>query len=102
MTERRAEYRVPGRAEIRQACLVPFEDPTYEPPTPEEVREAIRRAGYTGAQVGALLGVTGRTVRKWVGGERAIPYSAWRLLLVETGQAVRRLAAIATAADGQR
>lgn len=85
MTEERAEYKVSGQTEIRQGCLLPFRDPGYQAPTPDEIREAIKRGGLTGAAAGELLGVTGRTIRKWIGNERPIPYSAWRLLLIEVG-----------------
>jgi len=44
--------------------------------------------GLTGSVVGQLLGVDPRTVRKWIGGEREIPYSAWRLLLLHAGLAI--------------
>ena len=87
MTEDRAQYQVPGRTEIRQACLVPFSDPGYIEPTPDEIREAVRRSGLSGSAAGQLLGVNGRTIRKWIGGERDMPYSAWRLLLIEIGLA---------------
>lgn len=83
MTEEHARYDT-GQAEISPAALLPFGDAGYATPTPADVRAAIRRAQLTGSQVGDLLGVDGRTVRKWVGGEREIPYSAWRLLLIET------------------
>ena len=85
MTERQAEYRVPGQTQIREGALLPFADPRYQDPTGDEVREALRRAGLTGAAAGELLGVSGRTIRKWIGEERKIPYSAWRLLLMLTG-----------------
>lgn len=85
--EKHEEYRVQGKSEIRFACTVPISNLVYQPPKPEEIREALRRADLTGAVAGRLLGVDGRTIRKWTGGERDIPYSAWRLLLIETGLA---------------
>jgi len=63
---------------VRQGCLIPFADPGYQEPTQDEIREAVRRAGLTGAAAGKVLGVTGRTIRRWVGGEREMPYAAWR------------------------
>lgn len=88
MSETRAEYKVKGQAEIRQGCRLPYADPGYQEPTPEDVRTALKYGGLTGSAAGALLGVTGRTVRKWTGGERDIPYSAWRLLLLGVGLAL--------------
>lgn len=83
MSEERAEYRTANSVEIRQASRVPFADPNYATPAPEEIRTAISSLAMTGSEVGRLLGVTGRTIRKWTGGEREIPYAAWRLLLIE-------------------
>jgi DNA-binding transcriptional regulator YiaG len=50
-------------------------------PTPDEIREAKRLSGKTGSELASLLGVDGRTVRKWIGSETKIPYAAWRLWL---------------------
>ncbi len=85
MTETRAEYQVSGQpAAPRQETLLPYAH-GYSPPTPEEIRTVLRLTGLTGAAAADLVGVTGRTVRKWVGAEREIPYSAWRLLTVYAG-----------------
>ena len=86
MTEDRAIYEVKGR--VRRETRLPFGDPRYQAPTTDEIRLALSKSGLTGSAAGELLGVTGRTVRKWTGGEREIPYSAWRLLLIETGMAL--------------
>ena len=85
MSEERAEYKVAG--ELPAATLLPYGDPGYREPTPEDIRLALHLGGLTGSQTGALLGVDGRTVRRWTGGERDMPYSAWRLLLIEIGLA---------------
>ena len=87
MTETHASYETDGGC--RRNCRLPFADPSYEPPEPDDIRAILREAGLTGSQVGRLVGVDGRTVRKWTGGERRIPYSAWRLLLVECGKALK-------------
>lgn len=84
---------------IRHGCRLPFKDPRYTPPSPEEVREALRLGGLSGTQAALLLGVAStekkgsRTVRKWTGGEATIPYAAWRLLLIELGLALEEGAA---------
>lgn len=88
MSEQSPQYKVQGKTEIRHGCRLPFSDQQYEPPTSEEVRQALKHGGLTGAAAGQLLGVGGRTVRKWTGGERDIPYSAWRLLLIHVGLAL--------------
>lgn len=48
---------------------------------PDRLREFLRGHALTGAQAGALIGVDGRTIRKWTGGERPMPYSAWYCLV---------------------
>ncbi len=58
----------------------------YRPPEPAEIRELASRYSLTGAKAGALIGVDGRTWRRYVGGERDMPYSNWRLLLYELGE----------------
>ncbi len=52
----------------------------WEPPTGEEIREAF--FPFTGGQVAKLLGVEARQVRRWIGEDATIPYSAWRLWLI--------------------
>lgn len=87
MTEERETYSVPGRLQIREACRLPFTDPHFCEPGPDDFRALLQQTGLTGARAGELVGVDGRTIRRYVGGERKIPYSVWRLLLVETGEA---------------
>jgi hypothetical protein len=48
----------------------------YRPPTGEELRELLKRWCLTGAAAGALVDVDGRTVRRWTGDERPIPFAA--------------------------
>lgn len=88
MTEEHGEYRVAGRTEVRREALLPFADPRYRPPTADELREVTRMLALTGSQAGLLLGVTSRAIRKWIGGESDVPYSAWRLLLIHAGLAL--------------
>lgn len=54
----------------------------------ELLREFLRERGLSGSQAGALLGVDGRTVRKWTGNEREMPYSAWFCLVYRASQRV--------------
>ncbi len=96
MSEDKLEYKVEGR-EVRRETRLPYADPRFVPPTPKEVAEVIRRLELTGATAGKLLGVDGRTIRRWIGSERDMPYSAWRLLLIEAG-----LALVGAPADAAR
>ncbi len=84
MSEDKFEYSVEGR-EVRRETRLPFADQRYTAPTPKEIAEVIRRLELTGSKAGRLIGVDGRTIRRWIGNERDIPYSAWRLLLIEAG-----------------
>lgn len=53
----------------------------YQPPTPEELRAIMRSLDLTGAGAGTLVGVDSRTVRRWLGGDRRMPYQALFTLL---------------------
>ena len=68
--------------EINPNSQLPFYHPNYQFPTFEELRVVMKSQGWTGAKVAALVGVDSRTVRRWTGNERPVPYSAWRLLLI--------------------
>lgn len=70
---------------IRPQTLARWDTGQYQPPTPDEIRALLSEQGWTGAQAGLIVGVDSRTIRRWTGGERSIPYAAWRLLLVEAG-----------------
>ena len=76
------EWKVGRTCVDRRACRSPI---------PDTRRRREQNSGkcywlaFTGVQARALLGVSGRMIRKWIGGEREIPYSAWRLLLIEVG-----------------
>ncbi len=88
MTEERATYRVgnAGAKDIRETALLPFADPGYTKPTPDEIRAALSMAGLSGNGAAQLLGLSsGRKVRAWTSGESDMPYSAWRLLLQAAG-----------------
>lgn len=88
MTEERVIYNVAGdgNAPIRETALLEYSDSRYTPPEPDEIRAALHLASLTGREAADLLGVsTGRTIRKWVGGEQAMPYAAWRLLIDRAG-----------------
>lgn len=53
----------------------------WQQPTPTEVRELLKSQGWTGSEAGQIAGVTSRTVRRWTGGDLAIPYACWRSLV---------------------
>lgn len=88
MSEERFVYKVEGRTEPRRETRLPFASPRYRAPTKDEFRSVTQTLGLTGSMVGQLLGVTSRAVRKWIGGESEVPYTAWRLLLIHAGLAL--------------
>ena len=51
-------------------------DSAYTPPTGAEARALLKALGLTGAAAGALVGVDSRTVRRWTGGERPMPFAS--------------------------
>ena len=73
----------------RHETRLPFASPKHKAPTGDEFRALTQRLELSGSQVAGLVGETdARTVRKWIGGEREIPYSVWRLLQIEAGLAL--------------
>ena len=72
-------------SKIRAVCLRPFAD-EWEQPTPDEVREVLRLANLSGSEAARYVGITeGRTIRRWTGGDSAIPYACWALLCHAAG-----------------
>lgn len=63
--------------------------------TPEALRDILQRHGLTNKRAGQILGVDSRTIRKWTSdpsviSHRAMPTSAWRLLLLLVGEVAAR------------
>ena len=83
--ETRAVYGVSGA--IRAGCLRVFGD-EWLVPTGEEVKVAIGMTDWSGVELSRRLGVDPRTVRRWTGDEKPIPYAAWCVLCVEAGLGV--------------
>lgn len=61
--------------------------PGWQPPSVNEFRELLRVAELSASQAGQLVGVDGRKIRKWAGGEGEVPYAVWRLLSIYVGLA---------------
>ena len=55
-------------------------------PSPEGLRKLLKEKNLTGNKAATIVGVHGRTVRKWTGGERGIPAAAWKLLIMYRGE----------------
>ncbi|MNP62269.1 hypothetical protein D3C76_1575300 [compost metagenome] len=61
--------------------------PGWQSPSVAEFRELLRVADLSASQAGMLVGVDGRKIRKWAGGEGEVPYAVWRLLSIYAGLA---------------
>ena len=72
-----------GAGSFTPGCLVRFCTGRYVPPGAADLRRLMDDARVTTAQAAQVAGVTGQTVRNWLRGSRQIPYSAWRLLVLE-------------------
>ena len=77
------------KTDINPAAMLPFYNPEYQVPSSDEIRALLKSQGWTGARAAAIVGVDSRTIRRWTGGESPIPYSCWRLLLINAGLAER-------------
>lgn len=66
--------------DIRSETLLPFNSGWVQPDA-DEIRKLLKFAELSGSDAGKLVGVSSRTVRKWVGGQSPIPYAAWALLI---------------------
>ena len=64
----------------------------WKEPSAAEFRELLRVAGLAGSEAALLVGVEGRKIRKWAGGEGHPPYAVWRLLSIYAGLAPAQVA----------
>ncbi|MGH2604248.1 MAG: hypothetical protein ACRDJ9_33285, partial [Dehalococcoidia bacterium] len=77
------------------AASIGFDDPhrrgdpvsqTMGRVTPRPLRDTMERAGVGTAEAGLIMGVTGRSVRRYLAGVREIPWSHYEWLRVVTEQ----------------
>ena len=90
MSEDAPGYGSKPQRNIDPRCLEKFGSPRYQPPDYNQVKILKSKSGLSGAELAKLVGVEPRTFRKWIAPTEAknstnIPYSAWRLLLIELG-----------------
>lgn len=53
---------------------------------PSELRDLLKRGHLTGSAAAKIACVNPRTLRRWIGGDSAIPYSAFRLIEAHVDQ----------------
>jgi hypothetical protein len=102
MSENHAPYSNSGtlpetpEAFKNRPCARAFSDSEYQAPAPEEIARLIELVGWSQSDVAKITGVNynskkgSSTVRRWKAAKtdtqhRAIPYAAWRLLLINAG-----------------
>ncbi|WP_445373695.1 helix-turn-helix domain-containing protein [Photorhabdus tasmaniensis] len=69
---------------IRDTCFKPAQ--IWTPPTPEEIRFMIESVlNISQESLAKRVGITGRTIRRWVAGDAPIAYSVWCILCVDAG-----------------
>lgn len=91
MSEQHPKYATKNEAKLRESTLKRFDEDGYEHPTGDDVRALKAVSGLTGRELCTIAGVADqRSWRRWSqdaadAGARQIPYSAWRLLLLELG-----------------
>lgn len=104
-----ADFNYDERLSSRHCALVHFineshkqpdsyrsiDDPKYREPTKEEVAEVINHLAeiHSKTIVSKQLGLKTesnptKTINRWIRGESAIPYTAWRLLLILDGRVI--------------
>jgi hypothetical protein len=67
---------------INPYSLTPYANWVH--PSTKEIKILCDLVGTSG-EVGALVGASGRSVRKWIGGVQEIPYSVWAILALNAG-----------------
>ncbi len=89
MSEERTIYYVDvegANRPISPRSLLEFGHVDFQHPSADDVFIACARSSLSSADLGTLLGVDPRNVRRWKSGEiKRIPYAAWRLLLCYIG-----------------
>jgi DNA-binding transcriptional regulator YiaG len=84
MFENRPVYGKPPTLNSSDAAFFKYTK-GFKSPTPEQISTVLKLHNLTCSAAANLLGVNSRTIRKWTSGEREMPYSSWRLLLIEQG-----------------
>ncbi len=82
--ENYAQYNNGKIPSLPQDLLQPFSH-GWRQPTAEEVRLLLKIANLTGSQAAEIIGSNSRAIRRYTGGERAIHYAEWQLLLIYAG-----------------
>ena len=66
---------------IRAECLQNAR--IWVPPNGHEIKIAMNLVGWSGVEFAKRIATTDRSVRRWISGEREIPYAAWCVLCAQ-------------------
>jgi len=70
--------------EIRESCFYPAAE-GWTAPEPDELQTMLARLKWSAANLETVLGVTDRTVRRWLSGTSAMPFAAWCIMSYQAG-----------------
>jgi DNA-binding transcriptional regulator YiaG len=70
---------------INNASLQSAISNLWKPPSSDEIKAALSMAGWSGVEFSKRVGVTDRTVRRWISGDLIIPYAPWCILCMQAG-----------------
>ena len=74
-----------GGLSPRARTLLPPRESEYIKADRHDLRRLAKLLGLSGSQAANIAGVDSKTFRKWIGGERNIPYASWAMLLIYGG-----------------
>lgn len=69
---------------------LPYRSGQWKAPDPESIRWLLEEMEITQGEAAKLVGINDRSFRRYVTGERDIPYSSWVLLLMYYGLYIDR------------
>ena len=69
---------------IRSSVLTQYAN-GWDYPSPTEIKIAMQAAGWRNVDFHKSIGVFDRTVRRWISGEKTMPYATWCVLCAQAG-----------------
>lgn len=82
--ETQAIYGVKTTVSIRESCFLPVAE-GWTAPTTDELETMLVMVRWKAGDLMRILGVTDRTVRRWLSGQTEIPFAAWCIMSYQAG-----------------
>ncbi len=82
--ETQAIYGVKPTVSIRETCFFPASE-GWTAPTANELEAMLMLIRWKAGDLVRILGVTDRTVRRWLSGQTEIPFAAWCIMAYQGG-----------------